>query len=340
MKNISGNSIVIKEVNINLVRKVLKKKEQATKQQIADATGLSTVTVGTILQLLLKQNEAFEVELSLSKGGRPAQQFKYNADYAFVLILYPHETEGGIMIRSTIVNLLGAHIYEMDVKVEDVDLKSLKQIVDELLVSYPAIEAIGFGLPGAEYAGKMIVSDYKELLGVSIVEHFSTRYQKPVTMENDVNAAVIGFSKRNRIEDECTIVYLYFPEKYPPGAGIFINGKLYKGKRNFAGEIANIPLGISWVDAHLYTSFDLVCEAITKLSVAVSSVLNPDKLVLCGDFLSKLHIDKITQKCGSELPQSAVPEILLSEDFEEDYLSGMIVQTLETLEPSIVLSRD
>lgn len=340
MKSISGNSIVIKEVNINLVRKVLKEKGQATKQQIADATGLSTVTVGTILQLLLKQNEAFEVELSLSKGGRPAQQFKYNADYAFVLILYPRETDEGIMIRSTVVNLIGTHIYEMNVKVEAVDLKSLEQIVDELLVSYPAIEAIGFGLPGAEYAGKMIVSDYKELLGVSIVEHFSARYQKPVIMENDVNAAVIGFSKRNRIEDECTIVYLYFPEKYPPGAGIFINGKLYKGKRNFAGEIANIPLGISWVDAYLYTSFDLACEAVTKLSVAVSSVLNPDRLVLCGDFLSKLHVDNIAQKCGSQLPQSAVPEILLSEDFEDDYLSGMIVQTLETLEPSIVLSRD
>lgn len=340
MKGISGNSIVIKEVNINLVRKALKEMRQATKQQIAEATGLSTVTVGTILQLLLKQNEAFEVELSLSRGGRPAQQFKYNADYAFVLILYPYETDGIITIHSTVVNLIGERIYEMDVKVENVDLKSLEKIIDELLVSYPAIQAIGFGLPGMEYGGKMVVSDYKELLGVSIIEHFSAWYQKPVIMENDVNAAVIGFSKRKRIDDECTVVYLYFPESYPPGAGIFINGKLYKGKRNFAGEVANIPLGISWVDVHLHTSFDLACEAIAKLTIAISSVLNPDILVLYGDFLSKSHIDNIAQKCGTELPQCAVPEILLSESFDDDYLSGMIIQTLGTLESSIILARN
>jgi len=339
MKKISGNSLIIKEVNINLVRNVLKEMEQATKQQIAEAADLSIVTIGTVLQELLKQNEVFEVELSLSKGGRPAQQFKYNADYALVLILYPHEVAGATVIHSAVVNLLGKHVYKRDVKVENVDLVSFEQIIDEFIVSYPAIQAIGLGLPGAEYGGKMIVSDYKALLGVSIIEYFSTRYQKPVIVENDVNAAVIGFSKRKGIDDESTIIYLYFPESYPPGAGIFINGKLYKGKRNFAGEVANMPLGISWVNVNLYTSFDLVCEAIAKLTMAISSVLNVDMVALQGNFLNQDHIVTIAQKCNIELPQSAMPRILLSEHFADDYLSGMIVQTLETLEPSIVLSK-
>ena len=339
MKKISGNSIVIKEVNINLVRKVLKGMEQGTKQQIAETADLSIVTIGTVLQQLIKQNEVFEVELSLSKGGRPAQQFKYNADYALVLILYPHEVDGDIVIHSAVVNLLGKPVYKMDVKVENVDLASFEQIIDKFLISYPAIQAFGLGLPGAEYGGKMVVSDYKALLGVSIIEYFSTRYQKPVIMENDVNAAVIGFSKSKGMDDESTIVYLHFPKNYPPGAGIFINGKLYKGKRNFAGEVANIPLGISWANVNLYTSFDLVCEAIAKLTIAISSVLNPDIVALQGDFLTQEHIVTIAQKCGIELPQSAVPNILLSENFADDYLSGMIIQTLETLEPSIVLSQ-
>ena len=340
MKNIGGNSIVIKEVNINLVLKFLKEKGQGTKQQIAKVTGLSSVTVGTVLQQLIKQNQAFEVELAISKGGRPAQQFKYNADYGLALILYPHEVDGILRIHSTVVNLLGKHVYEMDVKAEKIDLASFEEIIDELLISYSNIQAIGLGLPGSEYGGKMIISDYKSLLGVSVIEYFTIRYQKFVIIENDVNAAVMGFTKRKEIEDDCTVVYLYFPENYPPGAGIFINGKLYKGKRNFAGEVANIPLGITWIEDNLYTSFDLVCEAISKLTIAISSVLNPDMVVLYGNFLSQSHIVNVAERCDIELPQSAVPRVILSENFEDDYLRGMMVQTLETLEHRIVLSRN
>ena len=62
MENIGGNAIIIKEININFVRKILKMKGQGTKQEIAKETGLSFVTVGTALQHLLSQNEIFETK--------------------------------------------------------------------------------------------------------------------------------------------------------------------------------------------------------------------------------------------------------------------------------------
>lgn len=339
MNTITGNSLVIKEVNINLVRIALKELGQTTKQQIASATGLSTVTVGTVLQQLISQNEAFEVELSSSSGGRPAHQFKYNADYAHALILFPVEANGVIKIHSVIVNLLREIIYKKDWTVLSVDLVAFEKIIDELLLSYPNIQSIGFGLPGAEYGGKVIVSDYKELLNVSIIEHFSSKYKKSVIMENDVNAAVIGYCKRKQISTESSVVYIYFPEHYPPGAGIFINGKLYKGKSNFAGEVSNIPLGIDWTDRNLYTSINRVSEGIAKLIIAVSSTLNPNIMVLYSDFLVNDHITGLLENCRSYLPQNSLPEIHLSENFSEDYLSGMIVQTLKTIESNIILSR-
>lgn len=338
MKNITGNSLVIKEVNINLVRNALKEMGQATKQQLAAATGLSTVTVGTMLQQLIAQKEAFETELSSSSGGRPAHQFKYNPDYAHALIIFPFETNGVINIHSAIVNLLGDIIYTKDWKASKVDLSVFESIIDELLEAYPDIEAIGFGLPGAEYDGKMIVSDYKALLGISIVEHFSSKYKRTVIIENDVNAAVIGYAKRKLSMAEAVVVYIFFPGSYPPGAGIFINGKLHKGKGNFAGEISNIPLGIDWTDEALYKSFNQASEAIAKLITAVSSVINPGFVVLHGDFLTIEHIAKLSELCSTRLPGNAVPEIHLSENFTEDYLHGMIVQTLKTLDSNLVLS--
>jgi hypothetical protein len=338
MENIGGNAIVIRQVNENLVRKVLKERERATKRQIADTTGLSIVTVGTVLQHLMQTNEVFEIGVAASNGGRPAREYKYNQDYALALILFPVEKVGSIYIHTTVVNLAGDCVYETDVTVKRINLQNFEQIIDKCIHEFPCIEAIGFGLPGTELEGKMIVSDYGDLLDMDFVEHFRNRYQKPITIENDVNAAVIGFSNRMQLATDSTIVYLFFPERFPPGAGIFLNGQLYKGRRNFAGEVANIPLGINWFDLSLLTTFDLLCDAISKLTVAVCSVLNPDFVVLYGNFLNRNHTSVVTQECRTQLPQSVLPTILLSDNFETDYLQGMIVQTLSTLTPNLQLT--
>lgn len=340
MKSIRGNAMIIKEVNIGLVRKVLKAEGEATKQQIAKATGLSAVTVGTILQQLLQTSEVMEADLSASSGGRPAQRFKYNGDYAFALILFPYETDGRIVVRSTVVNLLGNVVYDQTEKVEQVDLACFEQIIDSLMRSYSAIRAIGFGLPGAEWEGKIFVSDYKSLIGVSFVEYFRQRYEIPVIMENDVNSAVVGYCERFEVQTSATVVYLYFPDRFPPGAGIFINGRLFKGRRNFAGEVSNIPLGIPWGEESLIASSEKIEQAIVRLIISISAVLNPDYVVLNGSFIEKATGKRMAELCSKELPESAIPEIIVSEDFTADYLQGMVVQTLATLEPSIVLSRN
>lgn len=339
MKNIGGNAMVMKEVNINLVRKVLKAEGEATKQQIAKATGLSAVTVGTILQQLLHASEVKEAALCSSNGGRPAQRYKYNEDYAYALTLFPYEAEGRIIIRSTIVNLVGNMIYERMDEVQQVDLACFEQIIDSLIVSYPAVRAIGFGLPGAEWQGKMIVSDYAALVGVSIVDYFRERYGMPVIMENDVNAAVVGYCKRKQIRSDADVVYLYFPDRYPPGAGILINGKLFKGRRNFAGEIARIPLGIPWGKTNFMASSLQVEQAIVQLIVSICAVLNPDCIVINGSFIEQAIGKRIAELCNKELPESAVPEVKVSDDFTADYLEGLVAQTLASLEPNIFLTR-
>jgi hypothetical protein len=339
MKDISGNALVIKEININLVRKTLKAKGLATKQQIAKETGLSLVTVGTVLQHLIHQKEVFESELSPSNGGRPAQQYRFNDNFAHVLIVFPYEADGRIIIRSTIVNLSGQCIYETDTAVEVIDLKSFERIIEPLFTAYPAIQVIGFGQPGVDENGKVITSDYKMLIGTAFTEHFSVLYQVPVILENDVNAAVIGFAKRRKLPKDSVLIYLYFPDKHPPGAGIFINGGLFKGKSNFAGEISTIPLDVIWNET-LYSSFDLLCETITKLIITICSILNPHRVVLNGNFLGETHIATVTHHCNTRLPQNIAPIIQLSDNFVSDYQSGLIVQTLTQLEPDIKLTSE
>lgn len=229
MQKIGGNALVIREVNMNLVRQVLKEHGQATKRQIAGVSGLSVVTVGTVLQLLEAQNEVLAGAQVSSSGGRPAQQYIYNDEYALALILFTHEEQDVIYIHRTVVTLTGRTLFEDNTAVSGVDLAAFEAVIDSSLQMYPLIQAIGLGLPGAEVEGLMVVSDYKALRGVPVAEHFRQRYGKPVVIENDVNAAVIGYCRRMK-EETASVVYLYFPDRFAPGAGIFIGGKLYKGE--------------------------------------------------------------------------------------------------------------
>jgi len=338
VENISGNAILIRDLNINLVRKVLKFKKNATKQQIAEASGLSIVTVGTVLKYLLKQNEVFEAQLSPSNGGRPAQNYRYNDNFELILILFPYEKDGNIIIHSVVVNLFGECVFETNNVVEDVELKSFEQAIEPMVISYPAVKSIGFGHPGIEINGQIINSDYKNLIGTSFVEHFSNLYHMPVIVENDANAAVIGFRRRKELAEDCNMAYLYFPDKHPPGAGIFINGKLIKGKKNYAGEISAMPLGIKWKEV-IHESFDLINESISKLIISICSILNPDIIVLNGNFLKKEHLTAISQNCNNYLSDNILPDIMLSDNFIADYQSGLISQTFSRLEQDIVITR-
>lgn len=338
MENIGGNAIIIKEININFVRKVLKMKGQGTKQEIAKETGLSFVTVGTALQHLLAQNEIFETKLAQSSGGRPAQQYSYNFDYAYGLVLYIYESENKTYIHSSVINLSGNSIEKNDLEVTNVDLHVFEEIISTLIKKYPLIKVISFGHHGVELNGEIILSDYKLLEGVSFVEHFSSLYNLPVILENDVHAAVLGFSKRREIKSDETLVYLHFPENHHPGAGILINGTLFRGKTNYAGEIANMPLGIEW-GSKLYDSDEDTCEAISKLIVSVCSILNPHTFIINANFLDKYKLSKINQICKESLPQNIVPKMYLSENFMKDYKSGLTMRALAQLEPNIALTK-
>lgn len=339
MKSIGGNSLVIKEININLVKKALKIEKYATKQEIAKVTGLSIVTVGTVLQYLVKENEVIETELISSKGGRPAQQYKYNEDFNLVLVIFPYDKDDKSIVSVSVVNLGGNCIYEKEHRVKVVNITVLEDIIKPILDEYKLIKSIGFGNPGVEIDGEIIHSDYWMLKGVNIIEYFSNLYGIKAVIENDVNAAVIGFSDSNNLKDKGTFVYLYFPDKYPPGAGIFINGKIFKGGRNFAGEVATMPLGITW-NKELYDTFEDFCEAVSKLIVSVCSILNPDEIIMNGTFISDKHIELINGKCERKLTKNILPKFSLSNNFLDDYKKGLIVEALSVLEPDVTLIKN
>ena len=70
-----------------LVLRALKAMGCATKQQLAQATGLSVMAAGTAVEHLMEKGRVLVRGRAAATGGRPAAEYVYNADYAHALVL-------------------------------------------------------------------------------------------------------------------------------------------------------------------------------------------------------------------------------------------------------------
>lgn len=100
-----ANANLMKEINLNNVRQVMKRIKTATKPQLASLTKLSVVTVNSLVKELHELGELIEDLTVPSNGGRPAQTYRYNYNFSLALVMYLKDKEGQVLISATVVNL-------------------------------------------------------------------------------------------------------------------------------------------------------------------------------------------------------------------------------------------
>jgi len=326
MSSSAWTSATVKDVNTRLVRSALRDARSATVKDLALTTGLSAVTVGTLVQALVDQGVAREGVLRPSQGGRPSREYHFEAQHALVLVAFTREVEGRDTLCLRVADLYGEVLASEDQPLDATSLAALEPGLDRLVERYPRVRVIGLGLPGIEHNGTIVALDYPGLVGTPIVDHFQRRYDRPVLFENDVNAAVMG-----RRPGAASEVYLYFPRKYGPGAGIRLDGRLWKGSRHYAGEVSFLPLGVAW-GGPWTDDFASCVDTVARVVLSLAAVLDPDSVVLFGEFLTEAHREAVAARCQTALP-GLVPSLSLADDFTRDVQQGLIQLTLGRLEP-------
>jgi len=326
-----SNPVQLKEYNLRVVRQALWSMRTATRQQVAATAGLSTVTVAGLLQSLVEGGEAFAGDSIPSNGGRPSVQYHFNANHSLVLVLFTRETEGRDTVYCRVADLYGSIIDSGELAMTPDSLAAFEPLIDRMIGRYPNVKSLGFCLPGIENDGIVVTTDYTALTGKPIISHFEDKYGLPVLFENDVNAAAVGFAQRQPLSPLDTVAYLYFPKKYPPGSGLLIEGKLFRGRTHYAGEVASLPLGIDWTDPGLYGSPKRSAQAIARVIASLCSVLNPHRIVLQAEFLGPRRLKDIQDRCDQLLPEITRPELIISSDFTGDLQAGIVSLTLDGL---------
>jgi len=100
------------------------------------------------LKAQLEQGQVFEDEPLASSGGRPSRRYRFNERHQLVLIAFSREVEGEDALCVRILDIYGRSVAVFDHPLLSPTPEALEQIIAEHLAEYPAVAAIGFGLPG------------------------------------------------------------------------------------------------------------------------------------------------------------------------------------------------
>lgn len=330
------DAAVMKKVNLNNVRQVLKQVETATKPQLASTTNLSVVTVNSLLKELLELGEVVEDQIVPSNGGRPALTYRYNYNFSLALVVYFKEEQGRGLLSISVVNLNDQILHHVRFFMQSFDIPYFFQVLEKILDLYPAIKMIGIGIPGQMVNGEIIVSSHKELIGFRMAEELEARFELPVIVENDINAAICGYCAQQLAvtqAEELCVAGIYFPTKFPPGMGIWLDGKIVKGKNGMAGEIKFLPLDIDWYEEIDQSSF---LTAVIYIIQSVTAVLAPHRIVLYQHMIPKHAWHSAWKAFQDNHKMPAFPDVICQQTFNQDFEMGMRWLTLKELEHVLI----
>lgn len=236
----------MKQFNRKLVFDIVRKEKEITRVALTKMTGMSGPSILSIVNEFIESGILTEVGKQSTSLGRHPLTLAFNPD---VMLSIGIEFEGNNLsvglvnldgeIRfqtvSRVASNLGEHFFEV---VE----KNIAKIEEQLKREGKTYYGIGIGIPGA-VNNKTNMVYFAPYIGIAEpldispqIQRLEERFQKPVFIENDVNASAIGeFYIRQTDEQYRDLLYISIGSGI--GAGIILNRELRHGRNYLCGEI-------------------------------------------------------------------------------------------------------
>lgn len=241
-----GSQSSLHRANLERVVRAVRMAGSLTQAEIARTTGLSAATVSNIVREL-KDGGTVEVTPT-SSGGRRARAVSLSADAGIVVgVDFGHSH-----LRVAIGNLAHKVLTE-DAEPIDVDASSsegfdrAEQLVHRLVeasgISPSKVIGVGLGVPGPIDIGTGVLGSTAILpgwAGTNPRDELASRLGVPVYVDNDANLGALGEQVWGAGQGAADLAYIKVASGV--GAGLVINGQIYRGPGGTAGEIGHITL--------------------------------------------------------------------------------------------------
>jgi predicted NBD/HSP70 family sugar kinase len=239
--NRSASNKTPREINRNLVFNLIRTHQPVSRADLARLSGLQRSTVSLIVEILIRERWIFEGSTGrLPRGRRPT--FLHLNDQRAVIALDIHTSQTTVAV----VDLGGKIVAQNIVVLPDDPSKAVGTIVREvkkvIASNGRSFDGIGISVPGRPEPNPEHPV-FTPRIKWSVLS-LQTRLQRAtglrVKMENVANGCVLSevwFGDSDGVHD---LVVVNVSEGI--GAGIFVNGRILRGKDGMAGEFGHIQI--------------------------------------------------------------------------------------------------
>lgn len=235
----------LKDMNRQVVYKLVKERQMTSKAEISRLTGISSPTVIKIVNFLLEKKLLIEVGEGENSIGRKPHMVTLNKDWGYVAVFFLE----GDFLSMGIVDILGNVLNRKQLRVTpDIDIifdQISNVFVPELLedsgIDLPQLFGIGIALPviydknKQTISGSPLVADQEEYSIGDKISMLEKKFDVTVCVENDANAQVLGEFEFSGYQPKDDLLFVSLGTGM--GAGVILSGKLRRGAHNMCGEI-------------------------------------------------------------------------------------------------------
>ncbi|GLG01405.1 xylose repressor [Alicyclobacillus hesperidum subsp. aegles] len=243
----------MRRMNRATVLKLIRDLRTTSRIDISQMTGLNKATVSNIVDELISEQLVLEVGYGSSSGGRKPILLRFNANAAYAVgvdVQISHMT-------TVVCNIRGEPVYR---QVRQTPLASsgdprdqlLDHIADEVSKAVAAAPSSPYGLVGACIALPGMVNFHRGLVYYlpslfagewDIRSQLAERVSIPLFFDNDANCGAWNeyMGQAMRLKN-----LVFVNMGIGIGAGIVIDGRLYRGRDGIAGELGHMtvnPMG-------------------------------------------------------------------------------------------------
>ncbi len=234
------NQEIMKETNKKNILNFIRKHAPVSKKEIAEQLGLSLTSVTTFTRQLIKEERIIPCGTAKSTGGRRSLLYRVNPTAFYVL---------GIDLQVDRIISVVLDFGGRPVQTREIPLKSrsewqviplINQVIREAGEGRLRISGVGIGVPGIVETGTGRIEFAPNLGWKNVNLGQLLEFKNPLVIENEANAAALGEKTFGAGQNASHLVYVSVGMGV--GCGLLMNGRLFSGCSNYAGEFGHVTV--------------------------------------------------------------------------------------------------
>jgi glucokinase len=252
----TGDARHLRRLNLErLLSAAMERGAPFSRGELIQATSLSAPTVGSLTSELIRTGLLRDLGVGPSRGGRRPDFMEFNAQYGYVVGVALGATRTQLALADLRGERLTHRVMATPAGLGPPAMVArlatwIRALLKDADVPKEKLVGVAAGVPGAvDHDRGLVLALTPNLKGwtqVPLASSLERALGTPVTVENDVNLAVLGERWRGVGQGHDTCVFFHVGTGI--GAGIVVGGELHRGHHYLAGEIGLMCMGPQYIE--------------------------------------------------------------------------------------------